>query len=222
MEKIETLDYKKKFKDLYMPKTEPSLITVPPIPFLMIDGKGNPNDNDGEYQHAVELLYAISYTIKMSTKNGFLPAGYFAYVVPPLEGLWWLEDYSTLDFTQKDLYFWTSMIRLPEFVTKEVFEWALSEVEKKKPQLDTTKVRYELLEEGLCVQVMHHGPYDEEPVTLDKIETFNKEQGLKNDIGTLLPDGRIRRHHEIYLSDPRKTKPESMRTILRHPVRYER
>lgn len=185
----------------------------------MVDGKGNPNDNEGEYKPAVELLYALSYTIKMSTKNNFTPEGYYDYVVAPLEGLWWMNNTTDKDYQQKDKYCWTSLIRQPEFVTQGVFSWAQSQVKIKKPNLDVTKARLETLTEGLCVQVMHHGPYDEEPKTIAKIDAFLIEHDFLNDVGSTLPNGSFRTHHEIYLSNPLKTKPESMKTILRHPVR---
>lgn len=211
------LDYKKEFKDLYMPKNKPSIIEVPPMNFIMIDGKGNPNEIDGEYQCAVELLYALSYAIKMSKMGIYKPKGYFEYVVPPLEGLWWIND-CKLDFTNKDEFNWTSMIRQPEFVTNEVFQWACSEVLKKKPHLDVSKAYFKTLNEGLCVQMMHIGSYDDEPKTIAQIENFIESNNLKNAISALQSDGTIRRHHEIYLSDPRKTKPEKVKTIIRHPI----
>jgi hypothetical protein len=214
----EKLDYKKENKDLYLPKQKPTLVEVPAMNFIMINGRGNPNDSDGEYQQAVELLYGLSYTIKMSKRNGFIPEGYFEYVVPPLEGLWWLEDESDMDFTQKNKYFWTSMLRQPEFVSTEVFQWACQELKIKKPHIDTSKAYLEIFKEGSCVQIMHIGPYAEEPKTIEQIEAFIKENNLRNAISTAYSDGRIRRHHEIYLSDPRKTSQEKLKTVLRHPV----
>lgn len=221
------VDFKKKYKDLYLPKGEPMLITVPSINFIMIDGKGNPNNEDGEYKKAVELLYALSYTIKMSTKNGFFPVGYYDYVVPPLEGLWWLIQSNSFtsnnnissDFTQKDNYCWTSMIRQPEFVTNDLFIWAQSEVIKKKPDLDVTKARLQTLSEGLSVQMMHHGPYDKEPESIKIMDDYITHHELITDIGNTSEDGSIRRHHEIYLGDPRKIAPERLRTVLRIPVK---
>jgi hypothetical protein len=215
---MEKVDYKKQFKELYAPGFEPSVIKVPPMNFIMVDGMGNPNENGGQYQSAVDILYALTYTIKMSRLGGSAPAGYFDYVVPPLEGLWWLEDLSDMDFTRKEKYHWISMIRQPEFVTNEVFDWAKDEVKKKKHLLEV-KARFETFEEGLCVQVMHRCPFDLEPASLAKIDSFMKAEGYVTDIGSALPDGKLRRHHEIYLSDPRKLKPENMKTILRHPVR---
>jgi hypothetical protein len=213
------IDYKKEYKELYLPKTEPSEILVPDMNFIMIDGKGDPNLQGVEYEKAVELLYTLTFTIKMSVKSGREPKGYFEYVVPPLEGLWWMEEDSLRDFTRKDQYFWTSMIRQPEFVTEEVFRWACGEVSRKKPDLDTGKARFKAFEEGLCVQLLHVGPYDKEPQSIARIDAYRIEHDLKDDITAVLPDGNVRRHHEIYLSDPRKTKPESLKTVLRHPVR---
>lgn len=215
----EKFDYKKEYKDLYLPKSKPTLIDVPMMNFIMVDGKGNPNDKGGEYHSSVELLYGLSYTIKMSKNGDQKPQGYFDYVVPPLEGLWWLNN-DMMDFTQKDKYCWTSMIRQPEFVTAEVFRWACIELKKKKPQIDTSKAYLRNFAEGICVQMMHLGPYDDEAKSLVKIDGFIREQNLKNAISSIQPDGRIRRHHEIYLTDPRKTSPEKMKTVLRHPVEY--
>jgi len=215
------LDYKKKDKNLYLPGTKPSVIEVPVMSFVMVDGKGNPNTEGGEYQQAVELLYALSYSIKMGYKKSNKPDGYSDYVVPPLEGLWWLEGGTTADsdFSKKEKYFWTSMIRQPEFVTWEVFERACRETAKKKPDLDTAKARLEIFEEGLCVQIMHLGPYDEEPKTIAEMDSFMRENNFRNAIGDKRPDGPVRRHHEIYLGDPRKTEPSKMKTVLRHPIK---
>jgi hypothetical protein len=212
------LDYKKEYKNLYLPKQKPEVVDVPAMTFLMVNGSGNPNDEGGEYQQAVELLYGLSYTIKMSNKNGCAPQGYFEYVVPPLEGLWWLEQEDDMDFTQKNKFCWTSMLRQPEFVTPEVFEWACTELKRKKPQIDLSKAHLETFAEGSCVQILHVGPYDEEPKSIQQIEAFIKENALRNAISTAYPNGRIRRHHEIYLSDPRKTAPEKLKTVLRHPI----
>lgn len=221
---MDKIDYKKQNKELYAPKTVPSLIKVPSMKFIMVDGVGNPNDPDGEYQMAVGILYALTFTIKMGRKFGTLVEkddNFVDYAVPPLEGLWWNREDADLFCPQKkDNFCWTSMIRQPDFITMDIFLKAMAQVKKKKPMLDVTKARFETFEEGLCVQCMHIGPFDEEPSTVAKIETYIKENGLKNDISTTLPDGHIRRHHELYMKDFRKTKPENMATILRHPVRY--
>ncbi len=210
-------DYKTLYKDLYTPKTIPSVIDVPTMQFIMVDGYGNPNDIEGEYQKAVELLYALSYTIKMSCIDHSDPA-IFDYVVLPLEGLWWLEDSSDRNFTQKELFCWTSMIRQPDFITREHFEQAKELVRKKKPQLDTSKARLDTYTEGLCLQCMHIGPYDAEPETIAKMDAFLKEIGRVNAMDSRSPEGKPRRHHEIYLSNPTKTKSEKQKTILRHPI----
>ena len=215
----EALDYKKEYKDLYMPKPEPGIIDVPAMLFIMVDGKGNPNDEGGEYPQAVELLYGLSYAIKMSKMGGSRPAGYFEYVVPPLEGLWWLKDDSPFDGTKKEKFCWTSMIRQPEFITQELFGRACKETARKKPHLDTSKARLQVFHEGLCVQMLHIGPYDDEPGTIAKIEAFIKAENYRNAISDAGPDGMIRRHHEIYLGDPRKAEPSKMKTVIRHPVK---
>lgn len=216
------IDYKKEFKDLYLPKRVPALIQVPAINFIMIQGKGNPNDEQGEYKSAVELLYGLSYTIKMSKMGKYKPSGYFDYVVPPLEGLWWIkEENKEMDFTSKEKFCWISMIRQPEFVTEEVFKWACSEMIKKKPELDIARAKFDSYDEGLCVQIMHIGPYDNEPYSIEKIENYMESNKLKNAISDKTPTGKIRKHHEIYLSDPRKTELQKLKTILRVPVKYE-
>jgi hypothetical protein len=216
---MEKVDFKKLNKELYAPKREPSVITVPDMNFIMVDGHGDPNDVDGEYYKAVALLYALTFTIKMGLVKGSDEDSFFDYVVPPLEGLWWLEDLSDMDFTKKDNYFWTSMIRQPDFITPELFAKAQDMVKAKHPELEVSKARLETFAEGLCVQCMHYGPYDLEPATLAKMEEFIENNGLINNIGTEMPNHKLRRHHEIYLSDPRKANPATMRTILRHPVR---
>lgn len=206
-------DFKKEYKDLYMPKNVPSLIKVPPITFIAVDGIGNPNQEGGEYQQAMALLYGLSFTIKMSKMGDSTPEGYFEYVVPPLEGLWWMADGTAgVDYNNKAGFQWISMIRQPEFVTQSVFDWACSQVREKKG-LDTSKARLMTYNEGLCVQIMHRGSYDDEPASVERIEAFINENGYKNDISIL------RHHHEIYLSDPRRCAPEKLRTIIRVPVR---
>jgi hypothetical protein len=204
------LDYKKEYKDLYMPKDKPTLIVVPSINFFMCDGTGDPNDNS-DFQQAIGLLYGLSFTIKMSKMKGNQAEGYFEYVVPPLEGLWWIDE-GGFSLEVRDNWKWTLMIRQPEFVNEDVFKWACSELIKKKREMPIEKARFEALDEGLCVQIMHIGPYSTEPETMKKIETFILKEGLKNKVGN---GGK---HHEIYLSDPRKSKPENMKTVLRQPV----
>ncbi|HEY5557976.1 MAG TPA: GyrI-like domain-containing protein [Acetobacterium sp.] len=213
------LDFKKEYKNLYQPKKVPMIVDVPKMKFIMIDGKGDPNDESGEYAKAIELLYGLSYTIKMSIKSGNAPTDYFEYVVPPLEGLWWTAVDRPFDTSRKEELIWTAMIRQPEFVTNELFKWAVDELKKRKPQLDTDKARLEAFTEGLCVQMMHLGSYDTEAVTVKAIDDFAASNGYGNAISEVRPDGAIRRHHEIYLSDPRRVAPEKMKTVVRHPIR---
>ena len=203
-------DYKKEYKDLYMPKDKPVLIDVPDMNFIMVDGSGDPNDNP-DFQQAIELLYGLSFTIKMSKKKGKQPEGYFEYVVPLLEGLWWIDE-GVFSLEVRDNWKWTVMIRQPEFVDQDLFAWAQSELKKKKPELPIENARFEAFHEGLCVQIMHIGPYATEPETMKKVEAFIAEQGLRDKVSS---GGK---HHEIYISDPRRCKPEKMKTVLRHPV----
>jgi hypothetical protein len=201
-----SFDFKKEYKDLYLPKTSPSIIDVPEMVFIMVDGIGNPNTSE-EYRLAVELLYGLSYTIKMSNKS------IIEYVVPPLEGLWWLNDDSEEWYKDKSKYCWTSMIRQPEFVNTQVLSTAKNTLTSKKPHLDTSKARLEGFTERLCIQAMHIGSYDDEPRTNAAIMQFITDNGYISDIS------KTRRHHEIYLSDPRKTIPDKLKTIIRHPVK---
>ena len=205
-------DYKKEYKDLYLPKIKPMLIDVPEINFVAVEGKGNPNDTNGDYQKALSVLYGIQYTLKMSKKGNNVPDGYFDYVVPPLEGLWWLDTNEEVPPKDKSNYNWMSLIRLPEFVDKNIFKWACDEAFKKK-NIETKDAKYIKIKEGLCVQCMHIGSYDEEPETLKLIEDFIEENNLKNDINDK------RKHHEIYLSDPGKTEGTKLKTVLRIPVK---
>jgi hypothetical protein len=208
----EVIDYKKEYKDLYLPKSKPAIIDVPEMLFVAVEGKGNPNDEGGEYQKAIEILYSVQYTIKMSKKGNSVPAGYFDYVVPPLEGLWWLDSIKDFTVENKSKYNWISLIRLPEFVDDKVFKWACEEAFKKK-KIDTSKAKFLKIKEGLCVQCLHTGAYDEEPKTLKLMNDFIAENGLQSDINE------TRRHHEIYLSDPRKTETSKLKTVLRIPVK---
>jgi len=207
------LDFKKQYKDLYLPGTEPGLVEVPKMTFIMVDGSGGPHSSD--YAAAVEILYGLSYAIKMSAKGPDKPEGYIEYVVPPLEGLWWApgddtgESVTTLDV---DGLAWVAMIRQPEFVTQSVYDWAVAATAKKKPGANYGLARLEEFEEGLCAQVMHVGGYDQETGTVARLDEFIAASGHRTDMGGL------RQHHEIYLSDPRRTSPEKMKTVLRHPV----
>lgn len=205
-------DYKKEYKEFYMPKGRPSIVTVPKVNYIAVRGRGDPNKEDGEYKAAIELLYAVAYTIKMSKHGDRQIEGYFDYVVPPLEGFWWQDGVDGVDYTHKEAFNWISVIRLPDFVTEEDFRWALDEAAKKKKQ-DFSKAEFLTVEEGLCVQCMHIGPYDDEPATVSRMHEFMEQQGYVLDI----TDKRL--HHEIYLSDARKTAPEKLKTVIRHPIK---
>lgn len=204
-------DYKKEYKEFYLPPQKPQIVTVPAMNFAAVQGKGDPNDPDGEYQTALELLYGLSYTIKMSCKGSHRMDGYFEYVVPPLEGLWHQPGAEGLDLSHKESFVWISMIRLPDFVTRAEFDWAVQEAAVKKKR-DFSTVQFFPYKEGTCVQCMHIGSYDTEPETLQRLDSYAVEQGY-------LPDfSDTRFHHEIYLSDPRRTAPEKLKTVLRHPI----
>lgn len=206
-------DYKKEYKALYLPKEMPSIVEVPSMQYAAVRGHGDPNEPDGEYGKAVAVLYGISYTIKMSYKGSRKVDGFFEYVVPPLEGFWWMDGGAPgVDYRNKSGFNWISIIRVPEFVTEEVFAWAKEEAQRKK-RIDTSLAELITVSEGLCVQCLHIGSYNEEPATVAKMDHYRMEQGYENDISDR------RRHHEIYLSDPRKVSPERMKTVIRHPVR---
>lgn len=205
-------DYKKEYKEFYMPKAKPSIVTIPNMNYIAVRGKGNPNAEDGEYKASIGMLYAIAFTIKMSKKGGRSMDGYFDYVVPPLEGFWWQEGISGIDYSRKEDFNFISVIRLPDFVGREDFEWAVAEASVKKKQ-DFSKVGFWTYDEGQCVQCMHIGIYDDEPATIAAMHEFAEENGFMPDISS------ERMHHEIYLSDPRRCAPEKLKTVVRHPVR---
>ena len=205
-------DYKKEYKEFYLPKNKPGIVTIPPMNFIAVRGTGDPNVEGGAYKQSIGLLYGIAFTIKMSKRGSRQMEGYFDYVVPPLEGLWRQSGTESIDYSRKEDFQWISMIRLPEFVTKEDFEWAVSEAAAKK-KADFSGVEFFTYEEGLCVQCMHIGPYDDEPATIASMDAFAGEQGYVLDIDE------TRRHHEIYLSDARRCKPENLKTVIRHPIR---
>ncbi len=207
-------DYKKEYKEFYLPSRKPGMIEIPAMNYVAVRGKGDPNEPDGAYKRALNLLYGISFTIKMSYKGPHRIDGYFSYVVPPLEGLWWQEGVSGIDYSRKEGFQWISMIRLPDFAGREEFDWAVKEASEKKQQ-DFSDVEFFTYREGLCVQCMHVGSYDDEPETIKRMEEFAAEQGYQPDFS----DGRF--HHEIYLSDPRRTATERLRTVIRHPVKIE-
>lgn len=204
-------DYKKEYREFYMPPKKPTVVNVPKMNYIAVRGQGDPNAEEGEYKQSIGMLYAVAYTIKMSKKGTRQIKGYFDYVVPPLEGLWWQEDADGIDYAHKENFKWISMIRLPDFVTKADFEWAVSEAETKK-KLDLSRVEFFTYDEGLCVQCMHIGPYDDEPATVEQMHKFMESEGYKLDI----TDKRL--HHEIYLSDARKVAPDKLKTVIRHPI----
>lgn len=205
-------DYKKEYKEFYLPKDKPEIVELPEMNYIAVRGKGNPNEEDGEYTKAVSVIYAIAYTLKMSYKGEHKMKGFFEYVVPPLEGFWWQDGVCGVDYSNKGSFQWISVIRLPEFVTKDDFYWAVEEAARKK-KLDCSRAEFLTLQEGLCVQIMHFGSFDEEPASVAKMDKYLEEHGFVNDFR----DGRL--HHEIYLSDPRKTAREKCKTVIRHPVR---
>ena len=207
-------DFKKEYKEFYMTKRTPSIVTVPKMNFIAVRGSGDPNDEEGGYKQAIGLLYGIAFTIKMSKKGDHKIDGYFDYVVPPLEGFWWQDGVIGVDYTNKDSFQWISVIRLPDFVTKEDFDWAVTEAAAKKKQ-DFSKVEFLAYEEGLCVQCMHIGSYDDEPATVELMHEFMEQEGYDLDI----TDKRL--HHEIYLSDARRVLPEKLRTVIRHPIKVK-
>ena len=205
-------DYKKEYREYYLPKTKPEIVDVPEMNFIAVSGKGDPNQPDGDYKKAVGMLYTIAYTIKMSRKTDHCIEGYFDYVVPPLEGFWRQEGREGMDYSHKEDFIWTSVIRLPDFVTEADFRWAVQEAERKK-HMDLSKAEFLRIREGLCVQCMHIGPYDDERETVSKMDRFLEENGYENDFS----EERI--HHEIYLSDVTRTAQAKLKTVIRHPVR---
>lgn len=206
-------DYKKEYKEFYMPKSKPSIVNVPKMNYIAVRGKGNPNEDESEYKKSIGLLYGIAFTIKMSYKGTHKIDGYFSYVVPPLEGFWWQDNGKLeIDYNSKDDFNFISVIRLPDFVTKEDFDWAIKEASEKK-KTDFSNVEFLTYDEGLCVQCMHIGSYDDEPDTINKMHDYMLENGYELDTS-----GK-RRHHEIYLSDPRRCAVEKLKTVIRHPIR---
>ena len=209
-----SFDFKKEYKEFYMPKGKPNIVTVPTMNYIAVRGIGDPNDEGGEYKRAIGLLYSIAFTIKMSKKLDHQIDGFFDYVVPPLEGFWWQDGVVGIDYSNKAYFHWISVIRLPDFVTREDFEWAIKEATLKKKQ-DFSKVEFFTYEEGLCVQCMHIGPFDNEPKTVQLMHDFIEKNGYELDI----TDKRL--HHEIYLSDARKISPDRLKTVIRHPIKVK-
>ena len=205
-------DFKKEYKEFYMPKNRPGIVTVPSMNYIAVRGQGDPNEEGGEYKQSIGLLYGIAFTVKMSKMGDHRIDGYFDYVVPPLEGFWWQDGVAGIDYAHKEAFRWISVIRLPDFVTADDFQWAVEEAERKK-KTDFSKAEFLTVHEGLCVQCMHIGPYDEEPATVSMMHAFMEEQGYTLDI----TDQRL--HHEIYLSDARKTAPDKLKTVIRHPIK---
>ena len=208
-------DYKKEYKEFYLPKNQPSIVQVPVMNYIAVRGEGDPNAEGGAYKQSIGLLYGIAFTIKMSRLGDHRIEGYFDYVVPPLEGFWWQDGIRGIDYSRKEQFRWISVIRLPDFVTREDFDWAVAEAARKK-KTDFSGVEFMPCEEGLCVQCMHVGSYDSEPATVERMHRYMEEQGYILDI----TDQRL--HHEIYLSDARKTAPEKLKTVIRHPIRKTR
>ena len=206
-----TFDFKKEYKEYYRPKNKPEIINIPQFNFIAIRGKGNPNEENGMYQQAIHILYAVAYTLKMSYKTEYKIKGFYEYVVPPLEGFWWQEDKKNVDYLHKEKFHWISVIRLPDFISKKDFDWAVERASIKK-KIDCSNVEFFTFEEGLCVQMMHQGSFDEEETTVEIMNQYLQEKGYRNDFN------KSRLHHEIYLSDARKVIPEKWKTVIRHPI----
>ena len=205
-------DFKKEYKEFYMPKCKPEIVTVPKANYIAVRGEGDPNEDGGAYQAAIGVLYSVAYTLKMSYKTEHKIEGFFEYVVPPLEGFWWQDGIAGVDYSKKSAFHWISAIRLPDFVTEADLAWAVDTASKKK-HMDCSSAEFLTVEEGLCVQLLHVGSYDDEPAAVAAMDAFLVENGYVND----LSDTRL--HHEIYLSDARKTAPEKLKTVIRHPIR---
>jgi hypothetical protein len=204
-------DFKKKYKEFYMPKNKPQIVDVPKANYIAVRGTGNPNEEGGAYQKAISILYAVAYTLKMSYKTDYEIKGFFEYVVPPLEGFWWQDNVEGVDYGDKSSFHWISVIRLPDFVTLKDFEWAVQTATKKK-KLDCSCAEFLTIDEGLCVQIMHLGAFDDEPKTVALMDIYLQENGYVNDFSEK------RLHHEIYMSDARKVAPEKWKTVIRHPI----
>lgn len=205
-------DFKKEYKEIYLPKNKPVIVTIPEINYIAMRGRGNPNEEGGAYQQAIGVLYAVAYTIKMSHRSPHKIEGFFEYVVPPLEGFWWQDNAGDIDYGNKDASNWISVIRLPDFVTEEDLHWATAEATKRK-NIDCSSAEFLTIEEGLCVQIMHIGPFDDEPITIAIMDQYLRENGYANDLTE------TRLHHEIYLTNARKIEPAKWKTVIRHPVK---
>ena len=207
-------DFKKEYREFYQPKNRPEIVTVPRANYIAVRGQGDPNEEGGAYQQAIGVLYAVAYTLKMSYKTDYRIEGFYDYVVPPLEGFWRQEGIRGVDYGNKAAFRWISVIRLPDFVTEKDFAWAVETAAKKK-KLDCSAAEFLTVDEGLCVQILHEGPFDAEPATVALMDAYIREKGYGNDLSE------ARQHHEIYLSDARKVAPEKWRTVIRHPIRKE-
>lgn len=205
-------DFKKEYKEFYLPRNTPQIVTVPRANYIAVRGHGDPNEEGGAYQRAIGVLYAVAYTLKMSEKAGRRIAGFYAYVVPPLEGFWWQDGTAVMDYAHKEAWRWISALRLPDFVTEQDVAWAVETASGKK-KMDCSSAEFLTVDEGLCVQIMHCGAFDDEPATLAIVNEYLAQNGYADDVGP------TRRHHEIYLSDARRVAPEKWRTVLRHPIR---
>ena len=205
-------DFKKEYKEFYMPKNKPEIVTVSKANYIAVRGEGNPNEEGGAYQNAISVLYAVAYTLKMSYKTDYKIEGFFEYVVPPLEGFWWQDGVTGVEYGNKDSFKWISVIRLPDFVTKKDFAWAVETATRKK-KIDCSIAEFLTVDEGLCVQIMHHGSFDDEPESVALMDAYLQEKGYVNDIN----DKRL--HHEIYMSDARKVPAEKWKTVIRHPIK---
>ena len=207
-----TFDFKKEYKEFYLPKSKPQIVMVPPMNYIAVRGKGDPNEEGGAYQAAIGVLYAIAYTIKMSKMGDHRIEGYYDFVVPPLESFWWQDGVDGVDYTDKSTFNWISVIRLPDFVTQADFDWAVAEATRKK-KLDCSKAEFLTIDEGECVQIMHMGAFDDEPATVAIMDAYLKANGYENDFS----DTRL--HHEVYLTDARKVASEKWKTVIRHPIK---
>jgi hypothetical protein len=205
-------DFKKEFKEFYMPKNKPQIVDVPKANYIAVRGTGDPNEEGGAYQQAISILYAVAYTLKMSYKTDYKIEGFFEYVVPPLDGFWWQNGIDGVNYCDKSSFHWISVIRLPDFVAEKDFQWAVQTATKKK-KLDCSSAEFLTIDEGLCVQIMHLGAFDDEPKTVALMDTYLRENGFVNDFSEK------RFHHEIYMSDARKVPPEKWKTVIRHPIK---
>ena len=205
-------DFKKEYKEFYMPKNKPEIVEIPPMNYVAVRGKGNPNAEGGDYQGAISILYTVAYTLKMSYKTDYKIEGFFEYVVPPLEGFWWQDNIKGFDYSNKDAFNWISVIRLPDFISERDLAWAIQTATRKK-KMDCSPAEFLTIDEGLCVQIMHLGSFDSEPKTIALMENYLTEQGFVSDLNEQ------RLHHEIYMSDARRVAPEKWKTVIRHPIK---